>query len=135
MIEKHLHDYHEVNISLARPNLMGGVEPVIMAFAVFMGMFGIFVASMNAISYGISMVIAGLIVNVIGRLLAREDPHLCMIYLRSLRYRKFYPPRPSPWRKYTRSVEGLVLKVLFSMAGVCVVILVIAIGYPLVVGF
>lgn len=128
------HDYHEVNISLARPDLFGGVEPIVMALAVFLGTFGIFVASMSAYKYGVALIMSGIAVNIAGRFLAKEDPCLCMIYLRSLKYRKFYAPRPSPWRVYSGALDGIVLRVLFIAAGICVAMLVIALGYPFVVG-
>lgn len=80
--------------ALHRPNLIMGGErrPVLLLIIVSVGLA---VSSMNAVAFVVSAVLwlAGIFYL---RMMAKSDPYLISVYLRSLKYKGYYAPRSRP---------------------------------------
>lgn len=79
-----------------RPNLFWGGDRELVLFAGLLAFALVFSAQdWRATIYGIGLWLSALYVL---RLMAKSDPLMRFVFLRSYRYRKFYPPRSTPFR-------------------------------------
>ena len=80
--------------SLIRPNLLMGGErrPVLM---LLVATIGLAVASMNVVAVCVSVFIYVSVIFYL-RLMAKSDPYMVGIYLRSLKFKPYYAPRSRP---------------------------------------
>lgn len=79
-----------------RPNLFWGGDRELVLFAGLLAFALVFSAQdWRATIYGIGLWLSALYVL---RLMAKSDPLMRFLFLRSHRYRKFYPPRSTPFR-------------------------------------
>ncbi len=87
----------EFHRALSRPNLILGGERNLVLLTVLVA------ATLIMIGQSLLSVGVGLLLYVLGQgalsAMAKSDPEMSKVYLRSLRYRNFYPPRSTPWRK------------------------------------
>jgi type IV secretory pathway TrbD component len=87
---------HAVHASLYRPVLFAGAEPPVVvlevttAFALVFGV-GLHTATVLLAVFYLT-VVHGVMVWV-----ATQDPHMTMLYVRSLAARDYYPPRAGAW--------------------------------------
>lgn len=121
-------DYeHPINISLIRPHLVAGVEKIGLAASVIPAGVGLLVAGQGGYRYAAVLAILSVLMYLGFRQLAKEDAYLCAVYFRSLRYRRFYHPRPTVFRRYKRKVPhgagkvAAIVGMLVMLLGIIVV--------------
>ena len=78
-----------------RPNLFMGGDRELVMFSILIAATSIFAAmEIKTTLFGIALWIFALFAL---RLMAKHDPHLRHVYLRQLRYKKYYPARSTPF--------------------------------------
>jgi len=75
---------------------MGAERRLVLAAGALAGSL-VFVA-MTLMSIVIGIVLWGIAIFAFRRM-AKVDPHMSEVYLRYIKYRKYYPARSTPWRK------------------------------------
>jgi type IV secretory pathway TrbD component len=84
-----------------RDNLFMGGDRELVMFCGLVAAALIFSAQeMRATVFGVSLWFGALFVF---RLMAKADPKLRYVYLRSRRYKRYYPPRSTPFRENTEN--------------------------------
>ncbi|MFK4808644.1 conjugal transfer protein TrbD [Devosia sp. ZW T5_3] len=87
-----------IHRALSRPNLLLGADRelvLLTGLAAIILIFVVLTPASAAVGAAIWMVVVGLL-----RMIGRADPLMRRVYLRHIRYRPFYRPTASPWRKY-----------------------------------
>lgn len=83
--------------ALHRPNLvLGGERELVLTTAVVAG--GLAVSALNIPAISVAAALWALCVSGL-RMMAKADPQMSKIYLRSLKYRRHYPARSRPFRR------------------------------------
>ncbi len=83
--------------ALYRPNLfLGGERELVLIMAILCA--GVAVSSLNAVAIAIGL---GVWIVCLGlfRLMAKADPQMTLVYLRSLKTQRSYPARSRPFRR------------------------------------
>ncbi|MCL7423239.1 MAG: conjugal transfer protein TrbD [Methylobacter sp.] len=84
-----------------RDNLfMGGDRELVMFSGLIAGALIFSAQELRATAFGVCLWFGALFVF---RLMAKSDPKLRHVYLRSRRYKQYYPPRSTPFRENTQS--------------------------------
>ncbi len=87
-----------IHRALSRPNLLLGADRelvLLTGLAAIILIFVVLTPASAAVGVAIWIVVVGLL-----RMIGRADPLMRRVYLRHIRYRPFYRPTASPWRKY-----------------------------------
>lgn len=87
-----------IHRALSRPNLLLGADRelvLLTGLAAIILIFVVLTPASAAVGAAIWIVVVGLL-----RMIGRADPLMRRVYLRHIRYRPFYRPTASPWRKY-----------------------------------
>lgn len=87
-----------IHRALSRPTLLFGADRelvLVTGLAAIILIFVVLTAVSAIIGFAIWIVIVGLL-----RMMAKSDPLMRKVYLRHIRYRPFYRPTSTPWRKY-----------------------------------
>jgi type IV secretory pathway TrbD component len=79
---------------------MGGDRELVMFSGLIAGALIFSAQELRATVFGVCLWFGALFVF---RLMAKSDPKLRHVYLRSRRYKKYYPPRGTPFRENTQS--------------------------------
>lgn len=79
-----------LHASLVRPILLAGAEREMVLIEIFFTTLGPRLATLAVLS-GLALVVHPLLLRA-----AKYDPDLAKVYLRHIRYRRFYPARPHP---------------------------------------
>ncbi len=86
----------QIHKSANRPNLfMGGDRELVMFIGLVAAALIFSAQKLIATVFGIALWLSSLF---IFRLMAKADPKMRQVYLRSRRYKKYYPPRSTPFR-------------------------------------
>lgn len=95
--ESHL-DRARIHRALSRPTLLFGADRelvLITGLAAVILIFVVLTVVSAALGFAIWIVVVGLL-----RMMAKADPLMRKVYLRHIRYRSYYRPTSTPWRKY-----------------------------------
>ena len=91
-------DRARIHRALSRPTLLFGADRelvLITGLAAVILIFVVLTMVSAALGFAIWIVVVGLL-----RMMAKADPLLRKVYLRHIRYRSYYRPTSTPWRKY-----------------------------------
>ena len=91
-------DRARIHRALSRPTLLFGADRelvLITGFAAVILIFVVLTVVSAALGFAIWIVVVGLL-----RMMAKADPLMRKVYLRHIRYRSYYRPTSTPWRKY-----------------------------------
>lgn len=89
--------YTPFHRALHRPHLvLGGERELVLTTAVVAG--GLAVSALNIPAISVAAALWALCVSGL-RMMAKADPQMSKIYLRSLKYRRHYPARSRPFRR------------------------------------
>jgi len=83
--------------ALQRPHLLMGAERKLVLIAGAVSAALVF-SVMTLLSIVIGVVFWGLSI-LIFRRMAKADPYMFEVYLRHIKYRRYYPARSTPWRR------------------------------------
>lgn len=95
--ESHL-ERARIHRALSRPTLLFGADRelvLITGLAAVILIFVVLTMVSAALGFAIWIVVVGLL-----RMMAKADPLMRKVYLRHIRYRSYYRPTSTPWRKY-----------------------------------
>ncbi|MBO9128028.1 conjugal transfer protein TrbD [Rhizobium sp. 16-488-2b] len=87
-----------IHRALSRPTLLFGADRelvLITGLAAVILIFVVLTVVSAALGFAIWIVVVGLL-----RMMAKADPLMRKVYLRHIRYRSYYRPTSTPWRKY-----------------------------------
>lgn len=87
-----------IHRALSRPTLLFGADRelvLITGLAAVILIFVVLTVVSAALGFAIWIVVVGLL-----RMMAKADPLMRKVYLRHIKYRSYYRPTSSPWRKY-----------------------------------
>lgn len=87
-----------IHRALSRPTLLFGADRelvLITGLAAVILIFVVLTMVSAALGFAIWIVVVGLL-----RMMAKADPLMRKVYLRHIRYRSYYRPTSTPWRKY-----------------------------------
>lgn len=87
-----------IHRALSRPNLLFGADRELVlatGLATIILIFVVLTPTSAVVGITIWIAIVGLL-----RMMGKADPLMRRVYLRHIRYRPFYRPTASPWRKY-----------------------------------
>lgn len=87
-----------IHRALSRPNLLLGADRELVLVTGLVAIILIFVV-LTPMSAVVGITVWILIVGLL-RMMGKADPLMRRVYLRHIRYRPFYRPTASPWRKY-----------------------------------
>ncbi len=94
---------HPINKALHRPKLTLGTEVLpLLVFVVPTMAAGGFAFARGAYVTGPIFVFLAILILLVLRGVSKHDPQMFAIFMRSVRYRKVYPPRPSVFFKGKR---------------------------------
>jgi len=83
--------------ALHRPHLIMGAERnLVLAAGALAGVLVFVVMTLMSIVIGIAL--WGIAIFIFRRM-AKADPYMFEVYLRHIKYKSYYPARPTPWRK------------------------------------
>ena len=91
-------DRARLHRALSRPTLLFGADRelvLITGLAAVILIFVVLTVVSAALGFAIWIVVVGLL-----RMMAKADPLMRKVYLRHIRYRSYYRPTSTPWRKY-----------------------------------
>ena len=91
-------DRARIHRALSRPTLLFGADRelvLITGLAAVILIFVVLTVVSAALGLAIWIVVVGLL-----RMMAKADPLMRKVYLRHIRYRSYYRPTSTPWRKY-----------------------------------
>lgn len=91
-------DRARIHRALSRPTLLFGADRelvLITGLAAVILIFVVLTVVSAALGFAIWIVVVGLL-----RMMAKADPLMRKVYLRHIRYRSYYRPTSTPWRKY-----------------------------------
>ena len=91
-------DRARIHRALSRPTLLFGADRelvLITGLAAVILIFVVLTMVSAALGFAIWIVVVGLL-----RMMAKADPLMRKVYLRHIRYRSYYRPTSTPWRKY-----------------------------------
>lgn len=91
-------DRVRIHRALSRPALIFGADRELVLFTGLMAVILVFVV-LTPLSAVLGAVIWIVIVGIL-RMMAKADPLMRHIYVRHIKYRPFYRPTSTPWRKY-----------------------------------
>ncbi len=87
-----------IHRALSRPTLLFGADRelvLITGLAAVILIFVVLTVVSAALGFAIWIVVVGLL-----RMMAKADPLMRKVYLRHIKYRSYYRPTSTPWRKY-----------------------------------
>lgn len=87
-----------IHRALSRPTLLFGADRELVLVTGLTAVILIFVV-LTMVSAVIGLVIWIVVVGLL-RMMAKADPMMRQVYLRHMKYRAYYRPTSSPWRKY-----------------------------------
>lgn len=87
-----------IHRALSRPTLIFGADRELVLLTGLASVILIFVI-LKPIAAVLGVVIWIVVVGIL-RMMAKADPQMRSVYLRHIKYRHFYRPTSSPWRKY-----------------------------------
>jgi type IV secretion system protein TrbD len=87
-----------IHRALSRPTLLFGADRelvLVTGLASAILIFVILKPMAAVLGIGLWIIVVGIL-----RMMAKSDPQMRDVYLRHIKYRAFYRPTSSPWRKY-----------------------------------
>lgn len=87
-----------IHRALSRPTLLFGADRELVLFTGLLAVILVFVV-LTLVSAVLGSILWIVIVGIL-RMMAKADPLLRHIYMRHIKYRSFYRPTSTPWRKY-----------------------------------
>lgn len=87
-----------IHRALSRPTLLFGADRelvLVTGLAAVILIFVVLTVVSAALGFAIWIVVVGLL-----RMMAKADPLMRKVYLRHIKYRSYYRPTSTPWRKY-----------------------------------
>jgi len=87
-----------IHRALSRPTLLFGADRELVLFTGLLAVILVFVV-LTLVSTVLGAVLWIVIVGIL-RMMAKADPLLRHVYTRHIKYRSFYRPTSTPWRKY-----------------------------------
>lgn len=95
--ESHL-DRVRIHRALSRPTLLFGADRELVLVTGLAAVILIFVV-LTVVSAVVGFAIWVLVIGAL-RMMAKADPLMRQVYLRHIKYRSYYRPTSTPWRKY-----------------------------------
>lgn len=87
-----------IHRALSRPTLLFGADRELVLVTGLLAVILVFVV-LTMVSAALGMAIWIVIVGLL-RMMAKADPFLRHVYMRHMKYRDYYRPTSTPWRKY-----------------------------------
>jgi type IV secretion system protein TrbD len=87
-----------IHRALSRPTLLVGADRELVLFTGLLAVILVFVV-LTFVSAVLGAVLWIVIVGIL-RMMAKADPLLRHVYVRHIKYRSYYRPTSTPWRKY-----------------------------------